>query len=101
MFYTNVIHRPASRQPAGRSGDAHLRDALGELMVEASGYRGGRCTVELNAALDRARMALAPTHEQVLATGCVTRIVRRRRAVDGHELTGGEREASRGAAGDN
>lgn len=100
MFYTNVIRAPA-RRPS-RSGDANLRDALGELMVEASGYRDGHCTVEhLNAALDRAQVALAPADGQVPAACCATRVVRRYRAIEEDERTGGQREALPGAADDN
>lgn len=102
MFYTNVIHRRAQSHRSGRPGDANLRDALGELMVEARGYRDGRCTVEhLNAALDRARVALAPADGQVPAACCATRIVRRYRAIEEDERAGGQREALPGAAGDN
>ena len=53
-----IDHRSRQSRP-DTLDEAQLRDALGELVVEASGYRDGRCSVQhLNAALKPAQGAL-------------------------------------------
>lgn len=59
MASKNGIDRRSRLPQLQTFEEVQLRDALGELMVEATGYRDGRCTVQhLNAALERAQDAL-------------------------------------------
>lgn len=59
MASMNGLDRPSRLSQPDGLDEARLRDALGELMVEATDYRDGRGSVQdLNAALERAQGAL-------------------------------------------